>query len=227
MAPSHDLLPVTRDVPPRDLEGTIERTISEVPAPRTHAVSDPDRASEEIAKRAARQAAVLSGSLALPPGPFGLLTVLPDLYLIWKTQRQMVADIFALYGRTAELSRSHMLYCLFRHAAAQAMRDFAVQVGARLLIQDIPLRALERAAARIGVSLSQRLAARSLSRWLPVAGAVGVGVYAWHDTAQVARTATALFAGAPPPDTRRARRLKRGEQSVTSPETPQADSSSD
>ena len=31
-----------------------------------------------------------------------MLTVLPDLYLIWKVQRQMVADIFALHGRSAE-----------------------------------------------------------------------------------------------------------------------------
>lgn len=203
-----------------DLAGRIpptDRVASDEPAQRARA----------IAVVAQRKAALAASTLALPPGALGWLTILPELSAIWRIQRQMVADIAGVYGVSAELTRSHMLYCLFRHAAAQALRDFAVQVGARLLIQDIPLRALERAAARIGVSLSQRLAARSLSRWLPVAGAVGVGAYAWYDTAQVARTATALFAGAPPPDTRRARRLKRGEQSAASPETPQADSSSD
>ena len=194
MAPSHDLLPVTRDVPPRDLEGTIERTISEVPAPRTHAVSDPDRASEEIAKRAARQAAVLSGSLALPPGPFGLFTVLPDLYLIWKTQRQMVADIFALYGRTAELSRSHMLYCLFRHAASQVMRDFAVRTGQRIVVQQLSGGALKSVIAKVGMSVSKRAAGSAAGRWVPVAGAAAVGAYAYWDTLQVAKTARRLLA---------------------------------
>ncbi len=194
MAPSHDLLPVTRDVPPRDLEGTIERTISEVPAPRTHAVSDPDRASEEIAKRAARQAAVLSGSLALPPGPFGLFTVLPDLYLIWKTQRQMVADIFALYGRTAELSRSHMLYCLFRHAASQVLRDFAVRTGQRIVVQQLSGGALKSVIAKVGMSVSKRAAGSAAGRWVPVAGAAAVGAYAYWDTLQVAKTARRLLA---------------------------------
>ena len=194
MAPSHDLLPVTRDVPPRDREGTIERTISEVPAPRTHAVSDPDRASEEIAKRAARQAAVLSGSLALPPGPFGLLTVLPDLYLIWKTQRQMVADIFALYGRTAELSRSHMLYCLFRHAASQVLRDFAVRTGQRIVVQQLSGGALKSVIAKVGMSVSKRAAGSAAGRWVPVAGAAAVGAYAYWDTLQVAKTARRLLA---------------------------------
>ena len=70
-----------------------------------------------------------------------MLTVLPDLYLIWKTQRQMVADIFALYGRTAELTRTHMLYCLFRHAASQVLRDV---VGAH--------RAARRRAAAVGAA---------------------------------------------------------------------------
>ena len=64
-----------------------------------HRVSDAARAAEKIVREAAQKAAFLSGSLALPPGPIGMLTVLPDLYLIWKVQRQMVADIFALHGR--------------------------------------------------------------------------------------------------------------------------------
>jgi len=116
-------------LPARRVEGTIERIVTAIPAPKTHAVPHPDHEASQIARRAAQRAAVLSGSLALPPGPLGMLTVLPDLYLIWHTQRQMVADIFELYGRTPELTRTHMLYCLFRHAASQVLRDVAVRVG--------------------------------------------------------------------------------------------------
>ena len=120
-------LPVPREEPPRDVEGAIERAITTVPPPQTHEVSDPDAAADVIAKRAARQAAILSGSLALPPGPFGLMTVLPDLYLIWKTQRQMVSDIFGLYGRSAELTRVLILLCLFRLGASVFLRDVSVR----------------------------------------------------------------------------------------------------
>jgi len=193
MAKTTPNLPVPVADPAREITGVIERVISQVPAPRTHPVSDPDAQAEIIARSAARQAAVLSGSLALPPGPFGMVTVLPDLYLIWKTQRQMVADIFALYGRTAELSRTHMLYCLFRHAASQVMRDFVVRTSQRIVVEQLSTGAIKSIASKVGVSVSKRVAGSAASRWVPLAGAAAVGAYAYWDTLQVARTARRLM----------------------------------
>jgi hypothetical protein len=178
----------------RDVGGVIERVISHVPAPNTHAVDHPDRAADDIARAAARHCAMLSGSLALPPGPLGMLTVLPDLYLIWKTQRQMVADIFGVYGRTAELSRSHMLYCLFRHAASQVMRDFVVRTGQRIVVEQLSSGAIKQVASKVGMSLSKRVAGSAASRWVPLAGAAAVGAFAYWDTLQVAKTARRLIA---------------------------------
>ena len=187
-------LPAVRESPPRDVEGAIERVISDVPSPRTHAVSDPDRQAELVARRAAKQAALLSGSLALPPGPLGMLTVLPDIYLIWKTQRQMVADIFALYGRTAELTRVHMLYCLFRHAASQVLRDVVVRAGQRMVVQQLSGGALRTIVNKVGINVTQRVVGTAASRWVPLAGAAAVGAYAYWDTLHVAKTARKLLA---------------------------------
>ena len=88
-----------------------------------------------------------------------MLTVLPDLYLIWKSQRQMVADIFALHGRTAELTRTHMLYCLFRHLASQVLRDVVVRAGQRVVVQQLSAGALEgRARDASASAVTQRVA---------------------------------------------------------------------
>ncbi len=168
--------------------------IADVPQPRTQAVPDPAREAAVIAKRAAKQAAVLSGSLALPPGPLGMLTVLPDLYVIWKTQRQMVADIFGLYGRSAELTRVHMLYCLFRHAASHVLRDVVVRAGQRVIVQQLTSGALKGLLQKVGVTVTRRIVGTAASRWVPVAGAAAVGAYAYWDTLQVARTAHRLLA---------------------------------
>jgi hypothetical protein len=184
--------PATRQAE-REVTGVIERVISDVPAPHTRPVSDPVREAERIVQRAARHAAMLSGSLALPPGPLGMLTVLPDLFLIWQTQRQMVADIFALHGRTAELTRTHMLYCLFRHAASQVLRDVAVRAGERFVVRELSAGALRAALSSIGVVVTQRMAASAASRWIPLVGAMAVGGYAYFDTLQVARTARRLL----------------------------------
>jgi len=190
------MLPVPLDwraKPAQEVAGVIERVIADVPAPRTHAVPDATSAAERIARSAAQKAALVSGSLALPPGPLGLVTVLPDLYLIWKVQRQMVADIFALHGRSAELTRTHMLYCLFRHMASQVLRDFAVRAGQRVVIEQLSSGALRSTLSMLGATVTRRLAGTAASRWVPLAGAAAVGAYAYWDTLQVARTARQLL----------------------------------
>jgi len=187
-------------MPSRAVSGVIERVIADVPTPRTHAAADPASAAEELARAAARSAALLSSSLALPPGPLGMLTVLPDLYLIWKLQRQMVADIFALHGRTAELTKTHMLYCLFRHMASHVVRDVVVRAGQRALVRQLSSNALSKALGSLGVTVTQRVAGTAVSRWVPLAGAAAVGAYAYWDTLQVARTARRLLKGAPDTD---------------------------
>jgi hypothetical protein len=163
---------------------------SEVPHDR-----DPENESRKIANSAAQRAALTAGSLALPPGPLGWLTVLPELVAIWKIQGQMVSDIAAAYGKTPVLGREQMLWCLFRHTAAQAFRDVAIRVGDRLIFRSAAGSALQRLAQRIGVSVSRRALGKGLSRWLPVIGALGVGAYAYYDTGQVAKTAIDLFSG--------------------------------
>jgi hypothetical protein len=188
----------TATEPARAVEGVIERVISDVPPARTHRVPDAARSAEKVARDAAQKAALLSGSLALPPGPIGMLTVLPDLYLIWKVQRQMVADIFALHGRDAELTRSHMLYCLFRHMASQVARDVVVRAGQRAVVQQLSAGALGDLLGNIGISITQRVAGNAASRWVPIAGAAAVGAYAYWDTMQVAKTTYRLLDASQP-----------------------------
>lgn len=214
---------MSRNIPARRVDGddgrplgervtrTILDVVGRIPSTDEHHAKGPHERARAITSAAANRAALAAGTLALPPGPLGWLTILPELAAIWRIQRQMVADIAGTYGASADLTRSHMLYCLFRHAAAQAVRDVGVQVGARLLIQDVPLRAIEKIAAKVGVDVSRRLAGRGIARWLPVAGALGVAGYAWYDTTQVARTAITLFgadaaADAPEPPRRRAQK---------------------
>ena len=176
-----------------EIVALLERLVSEVPPPSTHAVDDPAGEADRLARAAAQQAGLISGSLALPPGPLGMLTVLPDVYLIWKVQRQLVADLYALHGPSAELTPTHMLYCLFRHFASQVVRDVAVRAGQRALLGQLSSRALRSALSGVSRSVVRRLAGTTASRWIPVAGAAAVGAYAYWDTLQVAKTTRRLL----------------------------------
>jgi len=167
--------------------------VSQIPDSKVPGAREPAKEARRIAARAQQRAALTAGSLALPPGPLGWLTVLPEIMLIWKIQAQMVSDIAAAYGQHSELGREQMLWCLFRHTAAQAFRDLVIRVGDRLLFRRVTYAVVERIAKTVGVKVTQRAVGSGLSRWLPVVGAVGVGGYAYYDTAQVARTAIAMF----------------------------------
>jgi hypothetical protein len=74
------------------------------------------------------------------------------------------------------------------------VRDLVVRVGERSLVQTATAQALRLVAQRIAARLARALAGKSVARWLPVAGAMGLGAYAFWDTRQVAATATELFA---------------------------------
>ncbi|OOG60670.1 hypothetical protein B0E47_02055 [Rhodanobacter sp. B05] len=167
--------------------------VSEVPGSRIDSCGDPASEARRLANRAARRAALAAGSLALPPGPLGWLTLLPELIAIWKIQGQMVSDIAAAYGRHATLGREQMMWCLFRHTAAQAFRDLVVRVGDRLVFRQMSWNVAERVAKQVGVKLTQRTLGKGISRWLPVIGALGVSAYAYYDTGQVASTAIEMF----------------------------------
>lgn len=183
--PDHGLVQRTRNA--------LLELISRIPASSEDRVIDAATRARELTTTASLKAATISGSLALPPGPLGLVTVLPDLYAVWRVQAQLVSDIAAVHGQTAFLSQESMVWCLFRHAAAQAVRDVVTRVGERAVVNVISLRAMETMLAKIGVATTQRVLQKGAARFIPVVGALGVAAYAYYDTGQVGHAAIDLF----------------------------------
>ena len=166
---------------------------SSVPPAGETLSGDPVVRAKQIVNHASLKAAAISAGLALPPGPAGLLTILPDLVAIWKLQQQMVADIAGCFGKQAQLNQRLMIYCMFRHGAAMVMRDIVVRAGERLLVRQASLKVIQTVLKKVGVKVTQRLVGKSVTRWLPVLGPVLVGGYALFDTRQVGRTALDTF----------------------------------
>jgi hypothetical protein len=167
--------------------------VTSVPSSSEHPAPDRPAQAERLSRSASLRAAAVSGALSVPPGPAGLLTILPDVLLVWKIQAQLVSDLAAAYGKSVLLTPEGLLHCLFRHAAAQAVRGMVVQAARGILVRRASAEAFDAALRRVGVSVAERVAGRALSRWVPVLGAVGVGAYAYYDTRQIAKSAVAVF----------------------------------
>ena len=179
--------------PTNNITDAVLELVLHVPQTDEPAMTQPAERAHAIARSAARTASVVSGSLSLPPGFLGWLTVIPELIGIWKLQAQMVSDIAGVYGQQKKLGREQMLYCLFKHVSAQLFRDVVVRVGERVVVQQTSLKVLQSIAQQIGVQVSKTVLSKSASRFVPLLGAVGVGAYAYFDTLQVAKTAVELF----------------------------------
>lgn len=173
--------------------GAILDLVLHVPPSQEPPQANPAARAHSIARAAARKASLLSGSMALPPGLLGWLTVMPELLGVWKLQAQMVSDIAGVYGQSRTLGREQMLYCLFRHVSAQLFRDMVVRVGERVMVRQTSLNVLQALAQKVGGLVIKAVLRKGAARFVPLLGAVGVGAYAYYDTLQVARTAVALF----------------------------------
>ncbi|RPH45059.1 MAG: hypothetical protein EHM87_07830 [Burkholderiales bacterium] len=167
--------------------------VSRVPVTQEPMSEQPAQRAAELAAGAQRRTAALSAVAALPPGPIGWLTLLPEAVAVWRVQSRMVADIAGAHGQADRLSSELMLHCLFRHSAGQAVGGLAVRAGERLLVRHASYRALQPVARAVAGRMARRVLARGLARWVPGVGSAAIAVYAWRDTAQVARTATEIF----------------------------------
>lgn len=170
------------------------KLISDIPSPSHPArADDPVSRAQKLVRVNAAFAASISAGLSVPAGPLGILSVLPDLATIWRVQQKMVVDIAAAFGKSATLTREQMLYCLFRHTAAQAVRLLAVRTGERILVKEATLAAIQGILRKIGVRMTRQFARRAIGHWLPLLGAIGVGAYSYFQTKRVGQTAIELF----------------------------------
>ncbi len=161
----------------RNSSGVVQRVgdavrsfVAVIPVSTEPPATAPEIRSAELCEAAARMTAKISGLAAMAPGPLGLLTVLPDIVAMWRIQSQLVSDVAAVYGKTGNLSKEHLLWCLFKHSAAQTFRDVAYRVAERFLIQPLTMHALQKLTRAIGVKVSQRTAGEAIARFLPVLG---------------------------------------------------------
>ena len=186
------LIPSKNDVRHKVGDAILD-VVLRVPPTAERALDQPQARAQAISRSAARQASLLASTMALPPGFFGWLTVLPELIGVWRLQTQMVADIAGVYGKSATMGREQMMYCLFKHVSAQLVRDVVVRVGERFLIRRASSAMIQSVVQKLGVKVTQSVLGKGVSRFVPLIGAVGVGAYAYFDTRQVGRTAMDLF----------------------------------
>ncbi|MDF3820700.1 hypothetical protein P3G55_12355 [Leptospira sp. 96542] len=177
------------------LEGLIElfAGLDDYRSPYAPTIQPPGDLIRELTKNASYKSGLVSATCSLPPGPLGILSILPELLFIYKIQGQLVKDIAALHGKEIHVTRELLLYCLFKHGGAQVFRKIIEETSLKVLIRPTTVRVFQSALERIGVFISKSIIQKQFVRWVPLGGAVVTGTFAYFDTKRVGKTAEELF----------------------------------
>lgn len=177
----------------KTVESVVASVISNIPSSSLEEYPEPKTAALEFIGNAARDAAVVTGALSLAPGPAGMATLIPELAAVWRRQARLVADIAAVSGKSDELTKELMMYCLYRHVDRRTMKRLLISGGEGILVGRAKKRAMHEALGILAGRLVKRVAARAAARWVPVVGAGALAAYSYQDTKEVGATALEVF----------------------------------
>lgn len=157
---------------------------SKVPSP------DPSAVPALISSHAYKCASI-AVACNLVPGPWGLLAIIPELTLITRDQLVMVYDIGKAYGHNT-ITRELLLGIALSGAGAGG-GGLVVIHGSKVIVKRSSLRVIQKLIAALGGKVTQRVLKAALAKWVPIAGAAALGLWARHSTTRVGEKAVEVF----------------------------------
>lgn len=177
------------------LEGLVElfAGLEDYRSPYAPTIQPPGNLIQELVQNASFKSGLVSATCSLPPGPLGILSILPELLFVYRIQGHLILDIAALYGKEVQVTKELLLYCLFKHGGAQVFRKIIEESSLKILIRPTTVRVFQTMLEKLGILISKSIIRKQFARWIPIGGAVVTGTFAYYDTKRVGKTAMDLF----------------------------------
>ncbi|MBM9591655.1 hypothetical protein JWG41_14450 [Leptospira sp. 201903075] len=177
------------------LDGLVElfAGLEDYRSPYAPTIQPPDNLIQELVQNASFKSGLVSATCSLPPGPLGILSILPELLFVYRIQGHLILDIAALYGKEVQVTKELLLYCLFKHGGAHVFRKIIEESSLKILIRPTTVRVFQTMLEKLGLMISKSILRKQFARWIPIGGAVVTGTFAYYDTKRVGKTAMDLF----------------------------------
>jgi uncharacterized protein (DUF697 family) len=141
-------------------------------------------ASSELITKAAYTNAAISGAMALIPGPWGLLAVVPEMYLILKNQMTLIRDLSIAYGHKDKLNKELLTY-LFASSVGAGGLGLVVMHGSKVLVRRAGLGVMQKIISILGGKITQQALKTTISHWLPLVGAAAMAAWSKYSTEKI------------------------------------------
>jgi len=127
---------------------------------------------------------LIAGGASLIPGPWGLVAVVPEIYLVTKNQLQLIRDLSIAYGYQEKLNRELLMY-LFASSVGAGGIGLGLIHGGKIIVKRSGLRVLQKIVAVLGGKVTQQALKSVTAKWLPIAGAALMAAWAKYSTKKV------------------------------------------
>ena len=139
------------------------------------------------------QAFQISTAAAVPWGPIGWATILPELIAVTKIQVNLIYKIAKYHGKLGQLNKSLVVLVFANQAGLTMGRHLMHKIGPKLVIRSLGSKAIRPIAQRIAAKVGTRISRKLAGRWIPVVLAPLFGAFSKSMTTEIGRTADWLF----------------------------------
>ncbi len=147
---------------------------------------------DNLVFNAANTNAVISGGMSLIPGPFGMLSLVPEIILVIRNQINLVYDIGVACGKEKELNNEILMY-VFLSSMGSTGIGLATVHGSKVLVKRASLQVMQKLIALLGGKITQRALKALVARWLPFVGAAAMAYWTRSTTVSIGEKAKEIF----------------------------------
>jgi uncharacterized protein (DUF697 family) len=141
-------------------------------------------AAADLISKAAYTNGAISGAMALIPGPFGLLGIVPEMYLVLKNQMTLIRDLSIAYGHKDKLNKELLTY-LFASSVGAGGLGLAAMHGSKILVRRAGLRVMQKIVTILAGKVTQQAVKAFVSRWLSFVGAAAMAAWSKYSTEKI------------------------------------------
>lgn len=149
--------------------------------------------AKEMTKTASWEAFSISLVAGLPPGPIGMITIIPELIALTKIQINLVYKIAKYYEKEQKVTPTIILHILATAMGIVLGRNLLRKMGTRIIVKALSSRAIQKVAQKLGMTIATRVIARIGGRWIPIVTAPIFAYFSKSQTRRIGEAAIAVF----------------------------------
>lgn len=148
---------------------------------------------ESMKSAACKKAFTLTTIASLPPGPLGIISIIPELIGLTKLQVNLVYSIAEYYHKEHQVNATILLMVFGNEAGIKFGSEIAGKQGSKYIVKALTSETVKKIAEKIGVKITARAATKAVVKFIPFVTAPILGYFSSGMTKKIGEYAINFF----------------------------------